>query len=140
MCDRATSADARSGSRGVLRHPELDCADGSRLILITAHHRENLGVPMKHMFRTIRRVMDEHSDVKAIYPIHMNSVVRDTTERPEGIKAGTLKLVGTDEESIYTEFKRLLIDKAAYDAMATASNPYGDGYACERITRVLTEK
>ena len=171
-------------------HPELDWAAGSRLILITAHRRENLGEPMKHMFRAIRRVMDEHPDVKAIYPIHMNPVVRetadtilggderihiiepldvldfhnfmarsymiltdsggiqeeapslgkpvlvmrDTTERPEGIAAGTLKLVGTDEETIYTEFKRLLTDRDAYEAMSKASNPYGDGHACERIT------
>lgn len=176
-------------------HPELDWAEGSRLILITAHRRENLGEPMKHMFRAIRRVMDEHPDVKAIYPIHMNPVVRetadailgdderihiidpldvldfhnfmarsyliltdsggiqeeapslgkpvlvmrDTTERPEGIKAGTLKLVGTDEETIYTEFQRLLTTKAVYDAMAKASNPYGDGRACERIARVLID-
>ena len=175
------------------RHPELDWAEGSRLILITAHRRENLGEPMKHMFRAIRRVMDEHPDVKAIYPIHMNPIVRetadailgdderihiiepldvldfhnfmarsymiltdsggiqeeapslgkpvlvmrDTTERPEGIKAGTLKLVGTDEETIYEEFTRLLTDKEAYDAMSKASNPYGDGHACERIVKAL---
>ncbi len=174
-------------------HPELEWAEGSRLILITAHRRENLGEPMKHMFRAIRRVMDEHTDVKAIYPIHMNPVVRetadailgnderihiiepldvldfhnfmarshmiltdsggiqeeapslgkpvlvmrDTTERPEGIKAGTLKLVGTDEETIYEEFNRLLTDQAAYDSMAQASNPYGDGHACERIADIL---
>lgn len=177
-------------------HPDLDWAKDSRLILITAHRRENLGEPMKHMFRAIRRVMDKYPDVKAIYPIHMNPVVRetadvflgdneririvepldvldfhnfmarsymiltdsggiqeeapslgkpvlvmrDTTERPEGIKAGTLKLVGTDEETIYTEFQRLLTDKAAYDAMAKASNPYGDGHACERIVSVVCEK
>ena len=176
-------------------HPELDWAAGSRLILITAHRRENLGEPMKHMFRAIRRVMDEHPDVKAIYPIHMNPVVRetaasilgnderihiiepldvldfhnfmarsyliltdsggiqeeapslgkpvlvmrDTTERPEGIKAGTLKLVGTNEETIYEEFKRLLTDKAEYEAMAHASNPYGDGHACERIADALCQ-
>lgn len=174
-------------------HPELDWANDSRLILITAHRRENLGEPMKHMFRAIRRVMDEHSDVKAIYPIHMNPavremansilggddrihiiepldvldfhnfmarsymiltdsggiqeeapslgkpvlVMRDTTERPEGIAAGTLKLVGTDEETIYAEFKRLLMDKVAYGAMSKANNPYGDGHACERIADVL---
>ena len=174
-------------------HPELEWAEGSRLILITAHRRENLGEPMKHMFCAIRRVMDEHVDVKAFYPIHMNPVVRqtadailggderihiiepldvldfhnfmarshmiltdsggiqeeapslgkpvlvmrDTTERPEGIKAGTLKLVGTDEETIYAEFNRLLTDQAAYDSMARASNPYGDGHACERIAKVL---
>jgi len=174
-------------------HPELEWAADSRLIMLTAHRRENLGEPMHHMFRAIRRVMDEHPDVKAIYPIHMNPVVRqaadeelgdcdrvkiiepldvldfhnflarsyliltdsggiqeeapslgkpvlvmrDTTERPEGIAAGTLKLVGTDEETIYNEFKRLLTDQAAYDAMSKASNPYGDGHACERIADVL---
>ena len=174
-------------------HPELDWAKGSRLIMITAHRRENLGEPMRHMFKAIRRVMDEHPDVKAIYPIHMNPVVReiaqeylgdddrihiiepldvldfhnflsrsyliltdsggiqeeapslgkpvlvmrDTTERPEGIAAGTLKLVGTEEETIYKEFSRLLSDKTEYDAMSKASNPYGDGHACERIADIL---
>ena len=192
-----TAIDAlKTTVREDYHHPELDWAEGSRLILITAHRRENLGEPMKHMFRAIRRVMDEHPDVKAIYPIHMNPVVRDiaakflgnderihiiepldvldfhnfmarsymiltdsggiqeeapslgkpvlvmrdTTERPEGIAAGTLKLVGTSEETIYAEFKRLLTDKAAYDAMAKASNPYGDGHACERIARVLCKR
>lgn len=174
-------------------HPELEWAKGSRLILITAHRRENLGEPMRHMFNAIRRVMDEHPDVKAIYPIHMNPVVRetanailgkeerihiiepldvldfhnflafshliltdsggiqeeapslgkpvlvmrDTTERPEGIAAGTLKLVGTKEEVIYNNFKELLDNKEAYDEMAHASNPYGDGHACERIADIL---
>ena len=174
-------------------HPELDWAKDSRLIMITAHRRENLGEPMHNMFRAIRRVMDEHSDVKAIYPIHMNPVVRkaadeelggcdrvriiepldvldfhnflarsymiltdsggiqeeapslgkpvlvmrDTTERPEGIQAGTLKLVGTDEEVIYQNFKRLLEDAEAYNAMSKASNPYGDGFACKRIADIL---
>ncbi len=174
-------------------HPELEWAIGSRLIVITAHRRENLGKPMHNMFRAIRRIMDEHPDVKAIYPIHMNPVVReaaaqelggcdrihiieplevldfhnflarsyliltdsggiqeeapslgkpvlvmrDTTERPEGITAGTLKLVGTDEQIIYDNFKLLLEDKEAYDAMAFASNPYGDGFACKRIADIL---
>lgn len=174
-------------------HPELEWAKDSRLIFITAHRRENLGEPMHHMFRAIRRVMDEFPDVKALYPIHMNPVVRkaaeeelgdsdrihiiepvevfdchnimansymiltdsggiqeeapslgkpvlvmrDTTERPEGIKAGTLKLVGTDEEIIYREFKELLTDAKSYNAMAHASNPYGDGHACERIANIL---
>lgn len=174
-------------------HNELDWAKGSRLIFITAHRRENLGEPMHHMFKAIRRVMDEHPDVKALYPIHMNPVVRkaadeelgdcdrvhiiepvevfdchnimaksyliltdsggiqeeapslgkpvlvmrDTTERPEGIAAGTLKLVGTDEETIYSNFKELLENKEAYDKMAHASNPYGDGHACERIADIL---
>ena len=175
-------------------HPELEWAADSRLIVITAHRRENLGEPMHNMFRAIRRIMDEHPDVKAIYPIHMNPVVRqaaqeelgscdririieplevldfhnflsrsymiltdsggiqeeapslgkpvlvmrDTTERPEGIAAGTLKLVGTDEEVIYENFKLLLEDKSAYDAMAHASNPYGDGFACKRIADILS--
>ena len=161
--------------------------------MITAHRRENLGEPMHNMFRAIRRVTDEHPDVKAIYPIHMNPVVRqaadeelggcdrihiieplevldfhnflsrsymiltdsggiqeeapslgkpvlvmrDTTERPEGIKAGTLKLVGTDEDVIYENFKLLLENKETYDAMAKASNPYGDGLACKRIADIL---
>ena len=176
-------------------HPELDWAQGSRLILITAHRRENLGDPMRHMFRAIRRVMDEHPDVKAIYPIHMNPVVReiadeylghddrihiiepldvldfhnfmkrsyliltdsggiqeeapslgkpvlvmrDTTERPEGIAAGTLKLVGTEEDVIYSEFSKLLNDEKAYAEMAHAENPYGDGRACRRIADVLCQ-
>ena len=167
-------------------HPELEWAKDSRLIMITAHRRENLGEPMRHMFKAIRRVMDEHPDVKAIYPIHMNTVVReianeyepldvldfhnflsrsyliltdsggiqeeapslgkpvlvmrDTTERPEGIAAGTLKLVGTEEETIYNEFSRLLSDKSEYDVMSKASNPYGDGHACERIADILEKE
>lgn len=174
-------------------HQELEWAKGSRLILITAHRRENLGAPLQHMFRAIRRVMDEHPDTKAIYPIHMNPVIRetanaflggddrihiiepldvldfhnflarsyliltdsggiqeeapslgkpvlvmrDTTERPEGIEAGTLKLVGTEEEPIYREFSRLLSDQNVYDSMSHASNPYGDGNACRRIADIL---
>lgn len=177
-------------------HPDLEWASDSRLIMITAHRRENLGEPMQHMFRAIRRVMDEHPDVKAIYPIHMNPVVReiadsilgddeririieplevldfhnflnrsymiltdsggiqeeapslgkpvlvmrDTTERPEGIAAGTLKLVGTEEETIYQNFKSLLENKDEYEKMSKASNPYGDGFACKRIADVLEEK
>ena len=174
-------------------HPELDWARGSRLILITAHRRENLGEPMRHMFCAIRRVCDEHADIKAIYPIHMNPavretanavlggddrihiieplevmdfhnflaraylvltdsggiqeeapslgkpvlVMRDTTERPEGVDAGTLKLVGTDEETIYQSFKLLLENETEYQKMSQASNPYGDGYASVRIADVL---
>ena len=174
-------------------HPELEWAKDSRLILITAHRRENLGEPMKNMFRAIRRVMDEHSDIKAIYPIHMNPVVRetandilgdderihiiepldvldfhnfqarshliltdsggiqeeapslgkpvlvmrDTTERLEGIEAGTLKLVGTEEEVIYRNFKELLENRESYERMAHASNPYGDGKASQRIADIL---
>ena len=174
-------------------HPELEWAAGSRLVVITAHRRENLGQPMHNMFRAIRRIMDEHPDVKAIYPIHMNPavrqvadeelrgcerirliepldvldfhnflarsyliltdsggiqeeapslgkpvlVMRDTTERPEGIAAGTLRLVGTDEEPIYRNFKELLEDRASYEAMAHAANPYGDGFASRRIADIL---
>lgn len=189
-----TAIDAlKTTVRADYTHPELDWAKGSRLIMITAHRRENLGEPMRHMFKAIRRVMDEHPDVKAIYPIHMNPVVReiaqeylgdddrihiikpldvldfhnflsrsyliltdsggiqeeapslgkpvlvmrDTTERPEGIAAGTLKLVGTEEKTIYKEFSRLLSDKDEYEAMSKASNPYGDGHACERIADIL---
>ena len=191
-----TAIDAlKTTVRDDYRHSELDWAADSRLIMITAHRRENLGEPMQHMFRAIRRVMDEHSDVKAIYPIHMNPMVRetanailgaddrihiiepldvldfhnflarsfmiltdsggiqeeapslgkpvlvmrDTTERPEGIKAGTLKLVGTTEEVIYKNFKLLLEDKNEYDKMSKASNPYGDGHACERIADILVK-
>lgn len=174
-------------------HPELEWASDSRLIIITAHRRENLGRPMHNMFRAIRRILDEHPDVKAIYPIHMNPVVRaaaqeelgdcdrihiieplevldfhnflarsymiltdsggiqeeapslgkpvlvmrDTTERPEGVAAGTLKLVGTDEAVIYENFRQLLVDKEAYDKMSHASNPYGDGTACRQIADIL---
>lgn len=191
-----TAIDAlKTTVRADYTHPELDWANDSRLIMITAHRRENLGEPMRHMFKAIRRVMDEHPDVKAIYPIHMNPVVReiaqeylgdddrihiieplevldfhnflsrsyliltdsggiqeeapslgkpvlvmrDTTERPEGIAAGTLKLVGTEEETIYKEFSRLLSDKDEYEAMSKASNPYGDGHACERIADILVK-
>ena len=174
-------------------HPELNWVGDSKFIFITAHRRENLGQPMHHMFRAIRRVLDEHPDCKAIYPIHMNPavrraaeeelgdckqihiiepigvfechnfearchlcltdsggiqeecpsygkpvlVMRDTTERPEGIEAGTLRLVGTDEEIIYQNFSELLNDENAYNKMARACNPYGDGKACERIADVL---
>lgn len=177
-------------------HPELDWVGDGKLIFITAHRRENLGEPMHNMFRAIRRVLDEHPDCKAVYPIHMNPVVRqaadeelgdcknihiiepldtvdchnfearcylcltdsggiqeecpsygkpvlvmrDTTERPEGIEAGTLRLVGTDEEVIYNNFKDLLENKASYEKMAHACNPYGDGHACERIADILEDK
>ena len=177
-------------------HKHLEWASDSRLIMITAHRRENLGEPMKNMFRAIRRILDETDDVKAIYPIHLNPVVReaandifgesdririvepldvldfhnflaksyliltdsggiqeeapslgkpvlvmrDTTERPEGIAAGTLKLVGTDEECIYKAFKQLLENQNEYDKMSKASNPYGDGFASVRIADILEEK
>ena len=189
-----TSIDAlKTTVRADYTHPELTWAKGSRLILITAHRRENLGEAMHHMFRAIRRVLTEHPDVKALYPIHLNPVVRqeaaeelsglerlhiiepldvldfhnflarsylvltdsggiqeeapslgkpvlvmrDTTERPEGIAAGTLKLVGTDEQTIYDNFKILLENKAEYEKMSHAANPYGDGHACERIADIL---
>lgn len=174
-------------------HEKLEWAADSRLIMITAHRRENLGGPMRNMFRAIKRIIDENPDTKVIYPIHMNPVVReaaneilrdcdririiepldvldfhnflarsyliltdsggiqeeapslgkpvlvmrDTTERPEGIAAGTLKLVGTDEEVIYNTFKLLLKDKDEYEKMSKASNPYGDGFASRRIADIL---
>ena len=177
-------------------HPELDWVGEGKLIFITAHRRENLGEPMHHMFRAIRRVLDEHPECKAVYPIHMNPavreaaeqefgdcdqihiiepievfdchnfearsflcltdsggiqeecpsygvpvlVMRDTTERPEGVDAGTLKLVGTDEETIYRTFKDLLENPAEYEKMSKACNPYGDGHACERIADILEGK
>ena len=174
----------------------LEWAADSRLILLTAHRRENLGEPMQNMFRAIKRIVDEIPDLKVIYPIHMNPIVRqtadeilggdeririiepldvldfhnflsrsyliltdsggiqeeapslgkpvlvmrDTTERPEGIKAGTLKLVGTNEETIYNEFKLLLTDKTEYERMSQASNPYGDGLASKRIADILEQE
>lgn len=191
-----TGIDAlRTTVRTEYTHPELEWARDSRLILITAHRRENLGEPMHRMFRAIRRVMEEHPDTKAIYPIHMNPevrkaahaelggfdrlriidplevvdfhnflsrsylvltdsggiqeeapslgrpvlVMRDTTERPEGVTAGTLKLVGTDEETIYGEFSRLLSDGDEYERMSQAANPYGDGFSSRRIANILGE-
>ncbi len=174
-------------------HSELEWVGNDKLIFITAHRRENLGEPMHNMFRAIRRVLEEHPDCKAVYPIHMNPIVRkaadeelgdcdrihiiepievfdchnfeakcylcltdsggiqeecpsygkpvlvmrDTTERPEGVEAGTLKLVGTDEETIYKNFKLLLEDKNEYEKMSKACNPYGDGKACKRIADIL---
>ena len=177
-------------------HSELDWVGTGKLIFITAHRRENLGQPMRNMFRAIRRVLNEHPECKAVYPIHKNPIVRqiteeelgdckqihiiepievfdchnfearchlcltdsggiqeecpsygrpvlvmrDTTERPEGITAGTLRLVGTDEETIYWNFKELLENQNAYDKMSHACNPYGDGHACERIADILEGK
>ncbi len=174
-------------------HPELEWVGDKKLILITAHRRENLGEPMRHMFRAIRRVLDEHKDCRAVYPIHMNPIVRELaneelsdcdrihiiepisvvdchnfearcflcltdsggiqeecpsygkpvlvmrekTERPEGIEAGTLKLVGTEEETIYQAFKTLIENEEEYKKMSHANNPYGDGMACQRIADVL---
>lgn len=174
-------------------HPQLEWAKGSRLILLTAHRRENLGEPMRQIFQGIKRIIEEFDDVKVLYPIHKNPLVReianevfagmervrlieplevldfhnfqnqatliltdsggiqeeapslgkpvlvlrDTTERPEGIAAGTLKLVGTEEETIYQKTKKLLCDAQAYAAMRHASNPYGDGHASERIADAI---
>ena len=189
-----TAIDAlKTTVRADYTHPELAWAAGKRLILITAHRRENLGEPMRHMFRAIRRVLDEHDDVRAIYPIHRNPavretaaevfggderihiiepldvldfhnflarsylvltdsggiqeeapslgkpvlVMRDTTERPEGVAAGTLRLVGTREETIYESFTELLDNAAAYKKMSRTANPYGDGRACRRIADIL---
>lgn len=192
-----TAIDAlKTTVRDDYKNEHLEWASDSRLIMITAHRRENLGEPMQHMFRAIRRVMEEHCDIKAIYPIHMNPIVRDranqelagcnririiepldvldfhnflsrsyliltdsggiqeeapslgkpvlvmrdTTERPEGIRAGTLKLVGTDEEVIYQNFSELLSNKKVYHQMALTVNPYGDGFTCERIADIFEGK
>jgi len=189
-----TAIDAlKTTVRKDYRHPELDWAAGSRLVMLTAHRRENLGAPMRRIFCAIRRILEEFPDIKVIYPVHMNPLVReaaagilgdhprvrliepldvldfhnflarsyliltdsggiqeeapslgkpvlvlrDTTERPEGVAAGTLKLAGTDEETIYREFKTLLADRDAYDTMSRASNPYGDGFASKRIADIL---
>ena len=189
-----TAIDAlKTTVRADYQNPELEWAKDSRLILLTAHRRENLGEPMRAIFRAVRRIADEVPDIKVLYPVRMNPtiralaqeilggderirlippmdvvdfhnmlarsdlvmtdsggiqeeapslgkpvlVLRDTTERPEGVAAGTLKLVGTDEETIYREAKRLLTDEAAYHRMSIASNPYGDGQACRRIADIL---
>lgn len=191
-----TAIDAlKTTVRDDYKHEHLEWASDSRLIMITAHRRENLGESMKNMFRAIKRIIDETPDIKAIYPIHMNPVVReaaqeiladtdririieplevldfhnflsrshliltdsggiqeeapslgkpvlvmrDTTERPEGIAAGTLKLVGTDEDVIYRTFKQLLEDQNEYEKMSKASNPYGDGLASKRIADILSQ-
>lgn len=176
-------------------HEQLEWAKDSRLVMLTAHRRENLGEPLRNVFKAIRRIVEEYSDIKVIYPIHMNPLVRqtaneilgdcdririieplevldfhnflakshmiltdsggiqeeapslgkpvlvlrDTTERPEGIDAGTLKLVGTEEQTIYEEFKKLLEDENEYMKMSKASNPYGDGFACKRIADILEQ-
>ncbi len=192
-----TAIDAlKTTVREDFSHPVLDWAGDSRLIVLTAHRRENLGQPLKNMFRAVKRVVEEHEDIRVVYPIHMNPavrevaneifgdservrliepldvadfhnllarsyliltdsggiqeeapslgkpvlVMRDTTERPEGIAAGTLCLVGTEEETIYNRFKLLIEDKNAYGKMSRASNPYGDGLACRRIADILTEE
>ena len=151
-------------------HPILEWAKGSKLIMLTAHRRENLGEPMEHMFRAVNRILEEFEDVKVVYPIHKNPKVRELaskifgenermkiieplevidfhnfmnqsymilTERPEGVAAGTLKLVGTEEENIYRNFKLLLEDQDEYEKMSQASNPYGDGTACQQIVEII---
>lgn len=189
-----TAIDAlKTTVRPDFSHPVIDWAEGSRLVMLTAHRRENLGDPFRFMFNAILRIVEEFPDIKVVYPIHMNPevrnianeiladhnrikliepldvfdfhnllsrcylvltdsggiqeeapslgkpvlVMRDTTERPEGIEAGTLKLVGTSENTIYNEFKRLLTDPKAYKQMSNASNPYGDGKASMRIANIL---
>ena len=179
------------------KHKELEWIKANeRMILLTAHRRENLGSPMRNIFKAIKRIVDEFSDVKVIYPIHMNPkvrevandvfkdcdrvklieplevfdfhnfqnkayliltdsggiqeeapslgkpvlVLRDTTERPEGIEAGTLKLVGTNENIIYEETKRLLENQEEYDKMSKASNPYGDGNSSKYIVDAIIKK
>lgn len=176
-------------------HPVLDWVGDSRMILLTAHRRENLGTPMENMFKAIKRVLEEHSDVKVVYPIHKNPkvrevadrifgnmdrvklieplevvdfhnfmkksyfiltdsggiqeeapslgkpvlVMRDTTERPEGVDAGTLRLVGTSEDKIYQEFNKLLTNDKLYNVMTNSSNPYGDGNSSSIIVKILCE-
>ena len=142
-------------------HEHLEWASDSRLIMITAHRRENLGEPMRNMFRAIKRiiepleVLDFHNFLSRSHLILTDSggiheeapslgkpvlVMRDTTERPEGIAAGTLKLVGTNEEFIYKTFKQLLEDQNEYDKMSKASNPYGDGFASKRIADIISKE
>jgi len=189
-----TAIDAlKTTVRNDFTHPELAWAADSRLVMLTAHRRENLGEPMKRIFRAIRRVVDEFSDLKVIYPVHLNPIVsqaaesefqghprirlippldvlqfhnflarsyiiltdsggiqeeapslgkpvlvlRDTTERPEGVAAGTLKLAGTNEDDVYEGFKQLVTDETLYNTMSKASNPYGDGFASKRIADIL---
>ena len=182
--------------RNNYNHEVLDWIGNDRMILLTAHRRENLGEPMKNIFKAVKKIIDEFDDVKVVYPIHLNPkvrevayeifsdmdkiklieplevidfhnfinksyiiltdsggiqeeapslgkpvlVLRDTTERPEGIEAGTLKLVGTDEQTIYTETKKLLTDRKIYDKMGKANNPYGDGYASKYIVDAILDK
>jgi UDP-N-acetylglucosamine 2-epimerase (non-hydrolysing) len=192
-----TAIDALSTTiRPGYSHPQLDWVADSRLVLLTAHRRENLGAPLRSMFAAIKRIIERHEDVKVIYPVHLNPavrdaaseafsgsdrirliepldvldfhnfmnhayliltdsggiqeeapslgkpvlVMRDTTERPEGVEAGTLKLVGTEEQSIYDAFELLLTDESEYGRMSLAANPYGDGKASKRIVDALEER
>ena len=175
------------------RHEMIDWVGDDKLIMLTAHRRENLGKPLENMFKAIKKIVDEYKDIKVIYPIHMNPLVRqvandilgnherikiiepldvidfhnflnksyiiltdsggiqeeapslgkpvlvmrDTTERPEGIAAGTLRLVGIDENTIYENFKELINNEKVYKNMSNASNPYGDGFASKKIADIL---
>ncbi|UOY91152.1 UDP-N-acetylglucosamine 2-epimerase (non-hydrolyzing) [Ectobacillus sp. JY-23] len=189
-----TAIDAlKTTVKDTYEHPILTQVGNDRLVLMTAHRRENLGEPMRNMFRAIRRLVEAHADIQVVYPVHMNPVVRetaaeilgengrihliepldvidfhnfaaratliltdsggvqeeapslgvpvlvlrDTTERPEGIEAGTLKLAGTDEETIFSLANELLSNQEAYEKMAKASNPYGDGHASARIVDAI---
>jgi UDP-N-acetylglucosamine 2-epimerase (non-hydrolysing) len=189
-----TAIDAlQTTVRSDYTHPVLDKVAGQKMVLMTAHRRENLGEPMRRIFRAVRRLVDEHPDIAVVYPVHLNPavqevaqdvlgnhdrihliepldafdfhnfarrahliltdsggvqeeapslgvpvlVLRDTTERPEGIEAGTLKLAGTDEDQVYRMADELLRDQSAYDAMAQAANPYGDGQASRRIVEAI---
>lgn len=191
-----TAIDAlKTTVRGDYHHEVLDQLGNDRMILLTAHRRENIGEPMENMFRAIKRIVEEHHDIQVVYPVHLNPVVRetaeqilggldrvhlieplevidfhnlasksyliltdsggvqeeapslgkpvlvlrDTTERPEGIEAGTLKLAGIEEEVIYKLTKQLLTDEEEYEKMSKASNPYGDGHASKRIVEALLQ-
>lgn len=174
---------------------DIAWSNGSRLLLVTAHRRENIGQPMRNMFRALKRIIEEFPDVKIIYPIHKNPkvrdiaaeilegidrirliepldvcvfhnlisksylvltdsggiqeeapalgkpvlVMRDTTERPEGVEAGTLRLVGVQEDTIYAETKKLLVHPAEYEKMSKAVNPYGDGHASQKIVEIILD-
>ena len=192
-----TAIDAlKTTVREDYQHEIIDWIGSDRMIMLTAHRRENLGEPMRHMFKAIKRIIEKHEDIKVVYPVHLNPIVvqiaeeifgdcdrvklikplevldfhnllnksyliltdsggiqeeapslgkpvivlRDTTERPEGIEAGTLKLAGTDEEVIFSMIDELLSDEEEYARMSHASNPYGDGHASERIVDAIIEK
>lgn len=189
-----TAIDALSTTvSDTYNHPILEKLGSDKMILLTAHRRENLGEPMRQMFKAIKRLVTEHNDIQVVYPVHLNPavrevadeilgddtrihlieplgvvdfhnfasrayliltdsggvqeeapslgvpvlVLRDTTERPEGIEAGTLKLAGTNEETIYTLAKELLTNPSEYEKMSKASNPYGDGKASQRIVQAI---
>ncbi|MER0279014.1 UDP-N-acetylglucosamine 2-epimerase (non-hydrolyzing) [Clostridioides difficile] len=178
-------------------HPIIDKIGNDRMILLTSHRRENLGNPMKNIFKAVKRIVDDFEDVQIVYPIHLNPeirniadkvfgkshkrihiieplevvdfhnflnksymimtdsggiqeeapslgkpvlVLRDKTERTEGIEAKTLKLVGTDEDRIYNSVSSLLINKKSYNQMSKASNPYGDGRASKYIVDIIMKK